>query len=119
MITCWRRPDWFSGRYTGLRAGVSLGANPVSRVFYLRVKGEVEKELGALAFPSLIMIRPSLLVGGPRASARPLEALGLFIARLTSACYRAAPRRDHSSSGAKPVPGLPGSAPWSSYHRVG
>jgi hypothetical protein len=59
----------------------SLGANPASRVFYLRVKGEVEKDLGALAFPSLIMIRPSLLVGGPRASARPLEALGLIIAR--------------------------------------
>ena len=59
----------------------SLGANPASRVFYLRVKGEIERDLGALAFPSLVLIRPSLLVGGPRASARPLEALGLFIAR--------------------------------------
>lgn len=63
----------------------SLGANPDSRVFYLRVKGEIEQDLDALAFPSLIMIRPSLLVGGPRASARPVEALGLFAAKWLSA----------------------------------
>ena len=63
----------------------SLGANPDSRVFYLRVKGEIEQDLDALVFPSLIMIRPSLLVGGPRASARPVEALGLFAAKWLSA----------------------------------
>lgn len=63
----------------------SLGANPASRVFYLRVKGEVEQDLGALAFPSLVIIRPSLLVGGPRARARPVEALGLFAAKWLSA----------------------------------
>ncbi len=57
----------------------SLAANPLSRVFYLRVKGEIERDLAALGFDSLTIARPSLLIGGPRSSARPLEAVGLFL----------------------------------------
>jgi len=57
----------------------SLGANPLSLVFYLRVKGEIERDLAALGFTSLVIVRPSLLVGGPRSSGRPLEAVGLFL----------------------------------------
>jgi uncharacterized protein YbjT (DUF2867 family) len=41
----------------------ALGANPRSRVFYNRVKGEVETDLRALAYPSLTIARPSLLLG--------------------------------------------------------
>jgi hypothetical protein len=59
----------------------SLGANPFSRVFYLRVKGETERDLSALGFDSLTIVRPSLLIGGPRSSAQPLEAVGLFIGK--------------------------------------
>ena len=63
----------------------SLGANPSSRVFYLRVKVETERDIRALVFPSTVFIRPSLLIGGPRAHARPLEALGLTLGKhLTS-----------------------------------
>jgi uncharacterized protein YbjT (DUF2867 family) len=41
----------------------SLGANPSSRTFYLRVKGELEEALRALNFPSLQIFRPSFLLG--------------------------------------------------------
>jgi len=44
----------------------SLGADPESRSFYLRTKGEVERELIALGLPSLGILRPSLLLGQRR-----------------------------------------------------
>jgi len=59
----------------------SLGADASSRVFYLRVKGETEQALVTLGFVSLVFVRPSLLIGGTRASARPLEAFGLFLGK--------------------------------------
>ncbi|MFI3198041.1 MAG: oxidoreductase [Methylococcaceae bacterium] len=59
----------------------SLGADSLSRVFYLKVKGETEQNLGTLGFVSLVIVRPSLLIGGTRASARPLEAFGLFLGK--------------------------------------
>lgn len=47
----------------------ALGANPRSRIFYNRVKGELEAELRALDYPCLTIVRPSLLLG-PRAEHR-------------------------------------------------
>ena len=41
----------------------SLGADPASRNFYNRVKGEMEAELQRLGFVSLVIVRPSLLAG--------------------------------------------------------
>lgn len=41
----------------------SMGANPASRTFYIRVKGEVEKELRDLGLSALHIFRPSLLLG--------------------------------------------------------
>lgn len=41
----------------------SLGAEPESRNFYLRIKGEVEASLASLGFESLHIYRPSLLLG--------------------------------------------------------
>jgi uncharacterized protein YbjT (DUF2867 family) len=41
----------------------ALGADAASRVFYNRVKGEAERDLAALALPSLVIVRPSLLSG--------------------------------------------------------
>jgi uncharacterized protein YbjT (DUF2867 family) len=41
----------------------AVGADAKSRVFYNRVKGEIEQALSALAFPALTILRPSLLVG--------------------------------------------------------
>jgi len=59
----------------------SLGADASSRLFYLKVKGETEQALSGLGFTSLVLVRPSLLIGGPRSSARFLEAFGLFIGK--------------------------------------
>lgn len=59
----------------------SLGADPLSRLFYLKVKGETERDLSTLGFASLTIPRPSLLIGGPRSSARPLEGFGLFLGK--------------------------------------
>ena len=58
----------------------ALGANPTSRVFYNRVKGEVEVELGRLPFRTVVAFRPSLL-GGERAQARAGERAALAVAR--------------------------------------
>ncbi|MGJ5073984.1 nucleoside-diphosphate sugar epimerase [Bradyrhizobium oligotrophicum] len=41
----------------------AMGADSTSRVFYSRVKGELEDELTALPFEGLVIARPSLLVG--------------------------------------------------------
>ena len=41
----------------------SIGANPKSRAFYMRVKGEVEQRLIAGGFPSLTLVRPSGILG--------------------------------------------------------
>ena len=41
----------------------AMGADPASSFFYNRVKGEVERDLTALNFPTLLIFRPSLLLG--------------------------------------------------------
>ena len=56
----------------------SIGADPRSRTFYLRTKGETERALAGCGFPSLTLVRPSF-IGGARAERRPLEALGLAV----------------------------------------
>jgi uncharacterized protein YbjT (DUF2867 family) len=53
----------------------ALGANPASRFFYNRVKGEVERDVAALGFRSLIIVRPGL-IGGEREKVRPAERAG-------------------------------------------
>ena len=58
----------------------ALGANPRSRVFYNRVKGELENALRALGYPRLTIVRPSLLLG-PRAELRLGEEVAKRITR--------------------------------------
>jgi uncharacterized protein YbjT (DUF2867 family) len=71
----------------------ALGAARDSRVFYNRVKGEVEAAITDLGYPSLALVRPSLLDGGPRPESRRGERAGLWFARilrpLIPARYRA------------------------------
>lgn len=59
----------------------SARASLESKNFYLRTKGEMEEEVGALGFPSLDILQPSLLLG-PRKESRPMEALGRLLAPL-------------------------------------
>jgi uncharacterized protein YbjT (DUF2867 family) len=55
--------------------GSAVGADPASRVFYSRVKGETEADIRKLDFPCLTIARPSLLLGA-RAEFRLGEVLG-------------------------------------------
>lgn len=53
----------------------ALGASARSKVFYNRVKGELEDALGTMGFACLTIARPSLLLG-EREERRPGEELG-------------------------------------------
>lgn len=57
----------------------SVGADPGSRNFYLRTKGELEQQLAMLPFQAIHILRPSLLIG-KRAEFRLAEALAMGIA---------------------------------------
>ena len=58
----------------------ALGADPHSRVFYYRVKGEVEEAVRKLPFDGVHIFRPSLLLGERRES-RPGERLAILAGR--------------------------------------
>ena len=60
----------------------SIGADPMSRTFYLRVKGEVERELTKMRFGRLDILRPGLLLGKREDDYRAAERLGTFAAPL-------------------------------------
>jgi uncharacterized protein YbjT (DUF2867 family) len=59
----------------------SLGADPRSRVFYNRVKGEMETDVAAAGVPTTIFFRPTLL-RGHRDEFRLGERIGLAIGDL-------------------------------------
>jgi uncharacterized protein YbjT (DUF2867 family) len=56
----------------------SLGADPHSRIFYNRVKGEVEEAIRKISFTAFHIFRPSLLLG-ERKEHRSGEKAGAFI----------------------------------------
>lgn len=59
----------------------SVGADASSRNFYLRVKGETERDIGSVAgWSTLELFRPSLLLG-VRAEARLGERVGSLLAK--------------------------------------
>ena len=63
----------------------AMGANSRSRVFYNRVKGELEDALAQLTFEGLVIARPSMLAGDRTALGqpeRPLEKAFLPISKV-------------------------------------
>ena len=56
----------------------AMGADPGSRIFYSRTKGELERDLSAMGFTSLTLVRPGLL-GGERATVRPMESFAMAL----------------------------------------
>ncbi|MFY0573803.1 oxidoreductase [Cystobacter fuscus] len=69
----------------------ALGANARSRIFYNRVKGQVEEALASVGFESLVILQPSLLLGerperrtGERAAAAVSRALAPLLRPLSS-----------------------------------
>ena len=71
----------------------ALGSNPSSPFFYSRVKGEVEAELGHMGWPSLVIVRPSV-IAGERAERRPAEKLSQALLRYAPAPWRSVPAAD-------------------------
>lgn len=65
----------------------ALGANRSSPFFYSRVKGELEENLRQMDWPSLALLRPSV-IAGERGESRPLERLGERMLRLAPATWR-------------------------------
>ena len=72
----------------------ALGADASSRVFYSPTKGELERDLQRLGYPSLTLVRPGL-IGGERAESRPAERLGVVVSEwlrpVLPARYRVVP----------------------------
>lgn len=58
----------------------AMGADPRSRVFYSRVKGELEQALSKIGFDALTLVRPGL-IDGERTEHRTGEALALAVSR--------------------------------------
>lgn len=71
----------------------AMGANARSRVFYNRVKGEVEADLRALPFRSVTIARPSLLLG-ERAKFRLGEEVAKKLGWMIPGKYRPIQARD-------------------------
>lgn len=59
----------------------AMGANAQSSIFYNQIKGEVENKLKELNFESLLVFRPSLLLGN-RQEVRFSEQVGASLMRL-------------------------------------
>ena len=49
----------------------ALGADSKSSVFYNRVKGDAEQAIAALGFESMVIARPSMLLGDRTALGQP------------------------------------------------
>lgn len=66
------------------RLGVvsALGADAKSRVFYNRVKGEMEAAVRALGYDQVVLVQPSLLVGDREALGQPARTGEVWARRL-------------------------------------
>jgi uncharacterized protein YbjT (DUF2867 family) len=87
---------------TGIRIGATqfllvsaIGADPESRVFYSRVKGEVEAALRALPYRAVQIFRPGLLLGN-RAEFRFGERVATLLTPLVQPLLRGRLRRYRS-----------------------
>lgn len=87
----------------------AIGANAASRLFYNRLKGEVEDSLALLDYRSLTIARPSVLIGD-RADARLSERIAWKLAFMTPRKYKPVPASRVAgalvSAARKDLPGL-------------
>jgi uncharacterized protein YbjT (DUF2867 family) len=61
----------------------SVGANPNASNFYLRTKGEAERDVAAIGFDRVDIFRPGLLRGDRTGPARPGERIAMALSPLT------------------------------------
>lgn len=58
----------------------AIGADATSRIFYNRVKGEMEREVEAIGLHAVHIMHPSILTG-PRQEKRTGERIGIMVAK--------------------------------------
>ncbi len=74
----------------------SVGADPLSRNFYLRVKGEMEAAIGKLGLRRLDILRPGLLRGERGDDRRPGERMAMVLSPLLDLLLQGKRRRYRS-----------------------
>jgi len=80
-----------AARESGVRHMItvsSIGADPQARLFYPRVKGEMEEALAAQAFDRLDIVRPGLLRGERGPDRRLKERIGILVSPLVNLLLR-------------------------------
>ena len=83
----------------GLAAGATrlgvvsaLGADATSKVFYNRVKGEMQEAVAGLGYASVTLAQPSLLLGDRAALGQPTRPIESLAMRLSGSVMRLVPR---------------------------
>jgi len=66
------RAAWAAGAKR-LAVVSSLGADPKSRIFYNRVKGEMQEAIKQIGYSTIVIAQPSLLVGDRAALGQPVR----------------------------------------------
>jgi uncharacterized protein YbjT (DUF2867 family) len=77
---------------TRLAVVSALGADPASRVFYNRVKGEMQAAITLLGYTSVVVAQPSLLLGDRAALGQPSRIGEVWAARLLGPLGRVVPK---------------------------
>lgn len=83
----------------------AMGADPASRVFYNRIKGEMERAVGTVGIPTTVFARPSMLLGDraslqqpPRAAERVVQSAMTLLRPIIPADLRAIEARHVAAS---------------------
>jgi uncharacterized protein YbjT (DUF2867 family) len=69
---------------TRLAVVSAIGADPASRIFYNRVKGEMETTVLQIGYPSVVITQPSMLLGDRAALGQPPRGAEIWGARLAA-----------------------------------
>jgi uncharacterized protein YbjT (DUF2867 family) len=83
---------------TRLAVVSALGADPTSRIFYNRVKGEMEIAIMQLGYESVVVAQPSMLLGDRTALGQPARSSEIWAARLLAPLGWIMPK------GVRPIP---------------
>jgi len=83
---------------TRLAVVSALGADAKSRIFYNRVKGEMQDAIAQLGYETLVIAQPSMLLGDRAALGQPARSGELWAARLLGPLGRIVPK------GVRPIP---------------
>lgn len=75
------RAAWAAGAKR-LAVVSSLGADPKSRVFYNRVKGEMQEAIKQIGYSTIVIAQPSLLIGNREALGQPTRSGEAWAQRL-------------------------------------